>query len=61
MRSWELIFALVLLSPLILTVLSFFVISLMESIRETMRRGRTPPRSEMLPQHLEELLRRRRR
>ena len=59
MRSWELVAALILLSPLILTIVSFFFVSLLEAIREASRRR--PLEAEMLPEELEELFRRRRR
>ena len=52
--------ALLLLSPLILTVLSFFAISIIEAIREARRGVSMPREGEMLPEYLEELLRRRR-
>ena len=51
--------ALLLLSPLILTVLSFFAISIIEAIREARRGVRIPREVETLPEYLEELLRRR--
>ena len=60
MESWEILIALLLLSPLILTILSFFAISIVEAVRDA-RRGISIPRGvEMLPEDLEELLRRRR-
>ncbi len=60
MESWEMLIALLLLSPFILTVLSFFAISIIEAIREAARGVRIPREGEMLPEYLEELLRRRR-
>ena len=50
--------ALLLLSPLILTVSSFLIISIVETIREAGRRG--VEEAEELSDYLEELLRRRR-
>ena len=60
MESWEMLIALLLLPPLILTVLSFFAISIIEAIREARRGVSMPREGEMLPEYLEELLRRRR-
>ena len=59
MESWEAFIALLLLSPLIFTILSFFAISIIEAIRETRRGVRIPREGEMLPEYLEELLKRR--
>lgn len=59
MESWETFIALLLLSPLISTILSFFAISIIEAIREARRGVRIPREGEMLPEYLEELLRRR--
>lgn len=59
MESWEMLIAFLLLSPLVLTVLSFFAVSLIEAIREAGRGVRIPREGEMLPEYLEELLRRR--
>jgi len=56
MESWEMLIALLLLSPLILTVSSFLIISIVETIREAGRGGE----AEELSDYLEELLRRRR-
>ena len=58
MESWEMLIALLLLSPLILTVSSFLIISIVETIREAGRRG--VEEAEELSDYLEELLRRRR-
>ena len=60
MESWETLIALLLLSPFILTILSFFAISIIEAIREARRGVSMPHEGEMLPEYLEELLRRRR-
>lgn len=59
MESWEAFIALLLLSPLIFTILSFFAISIIEAIREARRGVRIPREGEMLPEYLEELLKRR--
>ncbi len=59
MESWETLIALLLLSPFILTILSFFAISIIEAIREARRGVRIPREVETLPEYLEELLRRR--
>jgi len=59
MKSWEAFIALLLLSPLISTILSFFAISIIEAIREARRGVRIPREGETLPEYLEELLKRR--
>ena len=59
MKSWEAFIALLLLSPLIFTILSFFAISIIEAIREARRGVRIPREGEVLPEYLEELLKRR--